>query len=318
MVRSKGWAVIAISMLLPGCITGLEGIPKNLQADARIRLKECKAWSDTIAPSRDNSGSISIAGTGLGLRSAVYRNTGAQNEYLIGIRSFIDECNRWAKFEITDQDYRAAKLRLSSLAERTLTPESYIAALSELRDQLKQASSETLVSIGELRDAQDLEPISGPADSELASIENRLAEIERLLKALPRMQETQDPGETILVDDRQEGTNIRIRHRVFFDVNSFSPSSTELVVAKQRFQGALADCQHRQWLFTGYSDQTGSRVANLTLSFARAEAVRQALAIEVGLDDTSVLAGGTTGRFGPSLESNRTVQIDVFCAKARD
>jgi outer membrane protein OmpA-like peptidoglycan-associated protein len=307
-MRRRILAAIAVSVLLSGCVTGLEGVPKSLRADAKVRLKECRAWSDTIAPSRDNSGNISIAGTGLGLRSAVYRTTGAQNEYLIGIRSFIDECNRWARFEIEDRDYRAAKLRLSALAERTLTPESYIAALNELRDELRGADSESIASIDEPRGETEPDPQGGRADDELAKIEGRLAVIEELLRTWPgTIAKENSQTDTGTVGGNDAEGIVTMRYPLFFDVNSSTLRPSELAAARQSLQGALVGCRKRRWLFSGYSDQSGSRLANLELSFARAMAARQAFTSEIGL------AGGMTERFGTEHTSNRIAQIEVIC-----
>lgn len=313
-MRSIFLISISASVLLSGCVNGLEGVPKNLRADAKIRLKECKAWSDTIAPSRDNSGNISIAGTGLGLRSAVYRNTGAQNEYLIGIRSFIDECNRWAKFEITDQDYRVAKLRLSALAERTMTSDSYIAALEELREELRGANSEIIASIDGLPGEPKPDRRGDRADDELTKIEGRLADIEQLLRTWPgTIAKEISQTDTGTVGGNEPDGIVTMRYPLFFDVNSSTPRPSELSAARQSLQGALVGCRKRRWLFSGYSDQSGSRLANLELSFARAMAARQALTSEIGLDDATVLAGGMTERFGTEHASNRKAQIEVIC-----
>ena len=313
-MRSIVPAAIASSLLLSGCATGPEGVPKNLRPDARIRLKECNAWSDSIAPSRDNSGNISIAGTGLGLRSAVYRNTGAQNEYLIGIRLFIEECERWAKFKINDQEYRAAKLNLSALAERTLTPASFNAALDELSDQLRQANSQREAAIDDLRSDEGLDQARETPEDKLTLIENRLIEIEQLLRTSVGATEPEG-ADTAIVDGTASDGVTRFRHSVFFEVNSSPPQPSEVGMAKQKLQIALAFCEKRHWLFSGYSDQSGGRGANLELSFARAQAMSQAFAEEIGADDATVLAGGMTGRFGSNLATNRTVQIEVSCAE---
>ncbi|QPI75454.1 OmpA family protein [Sphingobium sp. Cam5-1] len=289
--------------LVTACQSHLEGIPRPLQPAAKIRMKECKGWSDPLRPSRDRSAGFSILGYGLNMRDAEFRNTGAQNQYLIGIRLFIDACEKWARFESTDQEYREAKAALSHVAESTMTPQAFQSALVELKAGFAQALSEQETSTFKTQtEGESLpEPSRRQGTEQTADLPARLAQIDSRLANL----------ETRLPNPLTSSRSTLVR----FDLGSTIADPQPLREALGAVSAFTQTCPQARILLVGYTDRSGSPTANLALGLRRARAVRENL-IGQGIAPGSIaaLSGGATVQFGLEASNNRVVEVDLRCS----
>ncbi len=94
-----------------------------------------------------------------------------------------------------------------------------------------------------------------------------------------------------------------VTHGIHFDTGSASLKSDSAPVVKQVADGLIGDPALNLEI-DGYTDSVGSKAANLTLSQARADAVRSVLVSQFGIDAGRLTAKG----FGPDhpLGSNDT------------
>ncbi len=255
-------------------------------------MKECKGWSDPLRPSRDQSGGLSILGYGVSLRNAEFRNTGAQNQYFIAIKSFIDSCHQWARFEITDESYRHAKIALSRWAENTMTSEAYSSALAQLKEAFEQAPSADTAPYSDDAAVQ----VNTPSIDVMArfdALDRRLTEVYDRLPKLPTT--TQQP--------------VIVR----FGIGSALPESQSSNEALEMALAFSQSCQRPRFILVGYADPSGSSAANVLLGLHRAMKVGDL--IHQALDRGSILAvsGGSTEKFGTNPAENRAVVVEMRC-----
>jgi len=228
------------------------------------------------------------------MRNAEFRNTGAQNQYLIAINSFIGSCHQWSRFQITDEEYKFAKIDLSRWAENTMTSEAYADALGLLKEAFGQAPS------------ADTAPYSDDGPDQVVTSSNevmvRFDTIDlRLSELFDRLPPTPAPPTS-----RQ---SVMVR----FGVDSALPESRSLDEVREVALSFALSCRRPQFVLVGYADASGTFAANVVLGLRRATNVRDL--IHQGLDEGSFIAvsGGSTEQFGAKAAENRVVKVEMRC-----
>lgn len=247
-------------------------------------------------------------GYGVSMRDAEFRNTGAQNQYLIAINQFIDACHKWARFESTDQDYRNAKIELSRWAENTMTAEAYTKALAQLKESFEQVPSAQIAPYGngDPSPSNQQEFADGKAiAARFDAVDSRLNEIYERLPP-PSAPNPQPPTQMPF-----NGLSASVRFRL----GSSTPEQQSLREALAVTLRFTRNCERPQIVLVGYADPSGSRAANADLGLRRAAEVRDSLVLQgTPISAVRVLSGGATEQFGNNDSDNRVVRLEMRCA----
>lgn len=289
---------MAALVALSGCVH--DGQPRVLRQEVANRKGECDTLERSIAPSRDRSGNISILGQGVGLRDAVVSNTGARDQYLIGILNLITQCRRWQRFEIGAREYRDAQLALATAVTSSVDAAAVDLTLSRLAAVIADAHHVSADRAEELRDQlrqlSERPPIPTDLNPELVS---RLERIEALLAR----------GEAPAAPGARASS---AEWRLIFQPSSAEPTGDDVARLLAGLDRWGRGCAEGTVTIIGFADMVGPHAPNLELAWARADAVYGRIRLQPGISYTAS-SGGETTSFGPTLSANRIATVRAVC-----
>jgi outer membrane protein OmpA-like peptidoglycan-associated protein len=328
-VASRASLAVFCAGVLTACAHDTEPVVNAApKAEVRERKKRCDVIQRSLTPDRGAGGGFSVLNFGLRGEYRVDHVNNVKDEYIAAFQGLLLDCREWQRFEITNREWRQARLRFTSVYTSKLDA----AAVDQAIVRLSEVFTEGLASQQEQSQAarDELQALKEAQVSDRDALENRLRrlvdEITALradLKAVGSSESSTPSMQTPIPSNPTpdvrtlppvlppEPAILRQQWTLHFAVGDATPDPSQSEVLISELKALAVREPALVFELTGFSDALGDERANLALAVRRVQAVRRVLD-NAGIPSASAVAAGETESFGRALSENRIVLISAY------